>query len=136
MQSSQQPSDPIESRRRYVDAFNSTLVKIWQEKLALLKIIDTGALFRSFATAYAIHDSEVTQVMMHLEFHEYGTYADRGTGRETPRGNPGDIGRAKVRRPRPWINKKYYASLYNLRDFYIQSLNQSVVAIFTHTFTT
>ena len=37
----------LEERRKYVTAFNSTMVKIWREQISLLGVIDTGALYRS-----------------------------------------------------------------------------------------
>ena len=37
----------LEERRKYVTAFNSTMVKIWREQINLLGVIDTGALYRS-----------------------------------------------------------------------------------------
>ena len=32
----------LEERRKYVTAFNSTMIKIWRERIALLGVIDTG----------------------------------------------------------------------------------------------
>ncbi len=37
----------LEARRKYVTAFNATMIKIWREQIALLGVIDTGALYRS-----------------------------------------------------------------------------------------
>lgn len=44
------------------------------------------------------------------------------TGRETPRGNPGDIGRAKKRKKRSWFARKYYGSVMIIRDFMADNL--------------
>ena len=41
------PKNSVEERRKYVRAFNATMVKIWREQIALLGVIDTGALYRS-----------------------------------------------------------------------------------------
>ena len=116
-------------RKEFVTAFTGTMVDIWREKLTLLKVWDTGALYRSVSSAYPVMDQEVTSVSMKFEFRDYGTFVERGTGRETPRGNPGDIGRAKVRRPRPWLNRKYYGSKMNLRDFFAESFSLQYIAI-------
>ncbi len=47
---------------------------------------------------------------------QYGLWQDYGTGRETPRGNSGDLGRAKKRQRRRWFSRKYYASVMNLKN--------------------
>ncbi|MDE6006186.1 MAG: hypothetical protein K2G67_01350 [Muribaculaceae bacterium] len=36
-----------QEREKSVRAFNATMVKIWREQMALLGVIDTGALYRS-----------------------------------------------------------------------------------------
>ena len=36
----------IEERAKYVAAFNDTMIKIWQEQITLLGVIDTGQLLR------------------------------------------------------------------------------------------
>ena len=56
-------------------------------------------------------------------------FQNYGTGKETPRGNPGDIGRSKVRQARRWFDKKYYGSVMNLRDFLGESLSQQYIGI-------
>lgn len=66
--------------------------------------------------------------MLEWKFLDYGVYQDRGTGRETPRGNPGDIGRAKVRERRPWLSKKFYSSYCRIRDFFADNLGREFCA--------
>ena len=88
---------PEEERRRYVTAFNSTMIKIWRERIALLKVIDTGALYRSTLAVGMSIDGKVTNITLSQRFNTYGIFQDYGTGREVPIGNPGDIGRDKVR---------------------------------------
>lgn len=94
-----------EERRRYVTAFNSTMIKIWRERIALLKVIDTGALYRSVLAVGMTADGKVTQVTLSQRFNTYGIFQDYGTGREVPRGhrvsacgarNPGDISCKRV----------------------------------------
>ncbi len=62
-------------------------------------------------------------------FLEYGLWQDFGTGKEPPRGNPGDIGHDRKRQPRRWFSRKYYASVMNLRDFMVDSIGQEFVGI-------
>lgn len=122
-------STPEDQRREFVEGFNDTMVKIWREKMSFLNIIRTFTLYRSFQTTYTIYDSQVTQAHFSLEYRDYGDYVERGTGRETPRGNPGDIGRSKVRKPRPWRTRKYHASVFRIRDFFTESLHLDFVHI-------
>ena len=56
---------------------------------------------------------------------QYGLWQDYGTGRETPRGNSGDIGRAKVRQRRKWFSRKYYASVMNIKEFYEDNIGKA-----------
>ena len=37
----------IDARKKYVMAFNDTMLRIWQEKITMLNVIDTGALLAS-----------------------------------------------------------------------------------------
>lgn len=123
-----------EEREKYVQAWNDTLIKIWQEKITLLDIIDTGALLASPITLPIQADGRFVEVSLSQEFLEYGLWQDYGTGRETPKNNPGDIGHAKVRKRRPWFSKKYYASVMNLRDFFGDNLGREFQGIMADTF--
>ena len=51
-------------------------------------------------------------------------FVDYGTGRNTPRGNPGDIGKANGRKRKRWFSRKYFASVMNIQEFYADSLGQ------------
>ena len=51
------------------------------------------------------------------------------TGRETPRGNPGDIGRTKRRQRRKWFSAKYYASVMRIKEFYEDNIGRSFTGI-------
>ena len=91
----------IDARQKYVTAFNDTMIRIWKEKITLLNVIDTGRLLHSVPIVLAMRaDGRFFEVTLTQSFLEYGLWQDYGTGRETPRGNPGDIGRAKVRQRR------------------------------------
>lgn len=73
-------------------------------------------------------DPEALSLEYEEQFREYGIYVDAGTGRETFRNNPGDIGRpVKVRKAKPWFSRKYYMSVMNLRDFYAEQLGLETV---------
>ena len=111
-----------EERRKYVLAFNNTMIKIWRERIALLKVVDTGALYRSTVSVGLSMDGKVSA-------NTYGLFQDYGTGREVPIGNPGDIGRDKVRQRRKWFSTKYYASVMNLKEFFADNLGRDFCGI-------
>ena len=123
------PQQAQDVREKYVTAFNDTMVKIWKEQITLLGVIDTGALLDSVTSLSVRADGRFLSVQLSQSFLEYGFWQDYGTGREVPRGNPGDIGREKVRERRPWFSKKYYASVMNIRDFYGETLGQEFCGI-------
>ena len=123
-----------EEREKYIKAWNETMLHIWQERITLLEVIDTGRLLASPVALPVRADGRFVEVTLSQEFLEYGLWQDYGVGRETPRGNSGDIGHAKVRQRRPWFSKKYYASVLNLRDFFGDNLGREFQGIMADTF--
>ncbi len=117
-------NEQLEARRKYVTAFNATMVKIWREQIALLGVIDTGALYRSTVGVSMTADGKFIDITLSQAFNTYGLFVDYGTGRNTPRGNPGDIGRANGRKRKRWFSRKYFASVMNIQEFYADSLGQ------------
>lgn len=126
--------DSIDERIKYVTAFNNTMVKIWKEKIVLLDVIDTGALLSSPAPLKLITDNQFTTVTLSQQFLEYGVWQNYGTGKEVYRGNPGDIGRPKVRKKKPWYFRKYYGSVMNIKEFMAENLGKQFTGIFTEVF--
>ena len=119
----------LEERQRWVNGFNDTMLKIWQEQITLLGVIDTGALLASPKAVAMRADGRFFEVSLSQAFLEYGLWQDYGTGRETPRGNSGDLGRAKVRQRRKWFSRKYYASVMNIKEFYEDNIGRSFTGI-------
>ena len=120
------PKNSIEERRKYVTAFNSTMIKIWREQIALLGVVDTGALYRSTVAVSMTADGKFTSVTLGQSFNHYGLFVDYGTGSNTPKGNPGDIGRDNKRRRRRWFSRKYFASVMNIREFFADNLGKQM----------
>lgn len=123
-----------EEREKYVRAWNDTLLHIWQERITLLEVIDTGRLLASPVALPVTADGRFVEVSLSQEFLEYGLWQDYGVGGETPRGNSGDLGHAKKRQRRPWFSKKYYASVLNLRDFFGDNLGREFQGIIADSF--
>ena len=118
-----------QEREKFVTAFNDTMLRIWQEQITLLGVIDTGALLASPKSLPVRADGRFFEVGLSQSFLEYGLWQDYGTGRETPRGNSGDLGRAKRRKRRRWFSRKYYASVMNLREFLEENLGREFCGI-------
>ena len=121
----------LKERDKYVSSFNATMVKIWQEQIVLLGVIDTGQLLDSPIGIRCDRDERIVNINLGLEFLEYGLWQNYGTGKEVPRGNPGDIGRDKIRQKRPWFSKKFFASFMNLKEFMADSLGREFLGIIT-----
>ena len=105
------------------------MVKIWLEQITLLGVIDTGALLASPKAIAMRADGRFFEVSLSQAFLEYGLWQDYGTGRETPRGNSGDIGRTKVRQRRKWFSRKYYASVMNIKEFYEDNIGKAFTGV-------
>lgn len=133
-QSGQQTEDIVDVRKKYVEAWNSTMLDIWREQIIKLDVIDTGALLNSPVAMAVRADGRVVSIGFQHEFLEYGLWQDYGTGREVYVGNPGDIGRRKERERKPWFARPYYRSVLNLRDFLAESIGQEFCGIFTDVF--
>ena len=118
-----------QEREKFVTAFNDTMLRIWQEQITLLGVIDTGALLASPKSLPVRADGRFFEVGLSQSFLEYGLWQDYGTGRETPRGNPGDLGRAKKRQRRRWFSRKYYASVMRLKEFYEENIGREFCGI-------
>ena len=119
----------LEERQKYVNAFNQTMIKIWQEQITLLEVIDTGRLLQSPMSFPVSADGKFFEISLSQGFLEYGLWQDYGTGKEVPRGNRGDIGRDKKRQPKKWFSRKYYASVMNLKDFMADSVGKEFVGL-------
>ena len=118
----------------WVMAFNDTMLRIWQEKITMLDVIDTGALLASPKALPVRADGRFFEVGLSQAFLEYGLWQDYGTGRETPRGNPGDIGKTKRRQRRKWFSTKYYASVMNIKEFFDENLGWQFCGIIADSF--
>lgn len=116
-------------REKFVTAFNETMLKIWKEQMTLLDVIDTGALLASPKSLPIRADGQFIELGLSQSFLEYGIWQNFGTGKETPRGNNGDMGRKKVRQKKPWFSRKYYASVMNLRDFLADNMAKEFVGV-------
>ena len=123
----------------YLKAWRMKMVQIWQDRLDLLGVHDTGALRRSVkAGELNLRDAEAD---MAFKFLEYGIYVDLGVGNGYRHGNGGDLaflGKAyraehhfgKARERKPWFNKSWYISVEVLKNRLAEILGDDFAGAF------
>lgn len=110
---------------KYEDSWASKMIDIWRDRMALLDVYRTGALFRS-PNAAAIARSGL-DAQMTFDFIRYGIYVDAGTGRGYARDGEGKMqmrdkayrlarGLGKPRQKRRWFSVSWHISVSVLRD--------------------
>lgn len=121
-------------RRKFAEAWNNTMIDIWQERIHKLKVIDTAALWRSPLALKINADGRFYDFSISENFLEYGLWQDLGVGRELKHGDYEanskrieEHGRNRV--PKKWFSSKYYSSVMNLRDFMADSLGDEFKAM-------
>ena len=129
MKQIQSAEEALEARRKYISAFNRTMINIWKEQIIKLGVIDTGRLLETVSSLGFKADGRLVDVTLTQAFREYGLWQDYGTGKEVYRGNLGDIGRDKVRKRRKWFSTKYYASVMNMKEFMSENLGQEFIGV-------
>lgn len=128
-------TDAIDTRRKFVEAWNKTMIDIWQEQIVKLGVIDTKALWRSTVALPVKPDGRFYDITLSQKFLEYGLWQDLGVGRELRHGdyehNREHIEKhGRVRERRRWFSVKYYSSVMNLRDFMAESLGDEFKSMF------
>ena len=113
--------DTTEERQKYVEAWNTTMTQIWQERIRKLGVYemprrkyrrDEPHLFDELRYFPVKHDDTYMQLTLHFSFPEYGIFRER----------------------RRWFSIKWYSSVMNMRDFMARSIGKSFVGICATTF--
>lgn len=82
---------PEEELRKFEEGWTKMMTLIWQEKIQLLKVEDTGSLKASIEAKAILEGAKKS---IEFQFYKYGKYADDGTGREfTNTGYTDSLGR-------------------------------------------
>lgn len=127
------PGAEIDKRKRFVEAWNNTMIDIWQERISTLHVIDTAALWRSQLAIPVRADGRFYDITLSESFLEYGIWQDLGTGRNTAIGNThqkDNDGWTNKRKRRRWFSIKYYSSIMALRDFMAESIGDEFKSMF------
>lgn len=124
--------DPGRSRRAFIDAYNTTQVNIWKDRIRILGVIRTGRLLRSVAPVSLIHDADYLDFSLKQSFQYYGIWVNFGVGREMKAGQRLPEGSHPRRRAKRWFDRSHFRSVANLRDFMAQNLGREFVAIISN----
>ena len=116
------------NKQEFYDAWADTVVKMWQGKMLLLDVWDDGTLYDSFIN-HVIQQSGGDTELVRFVFAKYGIYVDMGVGRDTPVGNPGDLGKKKRRQAKEWYSPVFYREVKKLAEF--QAYHYGKTALWT-----
>lgn len=123
----------VDTRKKYVEAWNKTMVSIWKERIYKLGIRDTDDLYRSPSDDTLDADKRYFRIDLGLSYLEYGLWQELGVGRNTKKGNTHKVdkdGFVNKRSPRHWFSPKYYLSALNMRDFMADSIGDEFIGLF------
>jgi len=112
---------------QYLNEWADTVIKMWRDRITELPVIDTRQLYQSFLM-HVIKQAAGDTGKIDWMFKQYGIYQDMGVGRETKRGNPGDLGavarvttpngRSQIaRKPKPWYSSTFFREVMKLKEY-------------------
>lgn len=105
--------------QQYAEAWTAKMVEIWQDRLDMMAVYDTGALRQSVVPSNVHIDGISLDVS--FNFLQYGVYVDRGTGRGVKNGK---------RKARPWFSRSWSISAEVLKEHLAKVLGDRFVAAF------
>lgn len=95
-------------RTAYFEAWAKMMITIWEEKVMMLNIRDTGELLRSFQYQVITNAGGDVGKIIHTYLY-YGRMVDMGVRRGVKQGDQNT-------RRKPWYNKAYYHSIKVLTE--------------------
>jgi hypothetical protein len=110
-----------------ISAWADVVVKMWRDRITELPVMDTKELYNSFIL-HVIKQAGGDLSRIEWMFKQYGIYQDMGVGRETARGNSGDLGaiarvtapngRSRIaRQPKPWYSSTFYREVMKIKEY-------------------
>lgn len=109
-----------------IEAWADVVIKMWQNKIIELNVIDKGYLLQSFIN-HVVRQAGGNTEKIDFMFRKYGIFADMGVGKETKRGNSGDLsgitvtnwkGKQALKRvPKPWYSRVFFREVSKLREY-------------------
>lgn len=104
------------ARRRYLEAYNSTMIRIWKDQISRLGIWDTGQLFANPADAVPpkIND-DATVAELAFKVRLYGVYVNYSINAQG--------------RQRQWFSRKLHSSVMRLSEFMADSAGRQLADV-------
>ena len=100
------------NKDEYYRAWAKMMVTIWQDKIAMLNVRDTGELFKSFEVKVLPEcGGDIEKITFCYLY--YGRMVDMGVGRGV---TMADAGTGSGRKKKPWYNKTWYHSIKVLTE--------------------
>lgn len=119
------------TKNEYYEAWAQMMVTIWQDKIIMQNIRDTGDLLGSFNTEVVMQsDGDVSKIIHSYLY--YGRMVDMGVGQGV---RHGESGKDSGRKPKPWYNKAYYHSIKVLTEKTAALYGEQFQAIIMETLT-
>ena len=100
------------NKNDYYRAWAKMMVTIWQDKIAQLRVRETGELFSSFMTEVVTQSGGDIDKIFYSYLY-YGRMVDMGVGRGV---TMADAGSGSGRKRKPWYNKSWYHSIKVLTE--------------------
>lgn len=124
---------------KYIRAWSDQMVKIWSDRIARFRAVDTGRLLASVSADVPTVDGFSAEAT--FRFLEYGIYVDAGTGNGYRRGNGGNLeflgkayrkahGLTRQRIRRPWFSVSWAVSRRVLADKLTLLMGDAFIAAF------
>ncbi len=120
-------------KRASIRQWADVTMKMWKEKIVALQIWDEGALYHSLVN-HVMSNAGGDVSKIDFLFKQYGIYVDMGVGKETSRGNAGDLRFAKTRQPREWYSKVFFREVMKLKEYMAWRYGQEGAALVSQGF--
>lgn len=130
--------DTTAGLKQYTRAWQQKMIEIWRDRLDLLQVRHTGALYNSLRPAGNTFDGQQGDIT--FQFLQYGLYVDLGTGNGYRRGNNGNLqflGKeyrqshrlGRKRQKKPWFSPSWAISIRVLADKIQQTADARFIAM-------
>lgn len=106
-------------------AWADITLKIWKERIAELKVYDSGELLNSLLQTL-VYNAGANEGKVEFSFKLYGIFVDMGVGREVFKGNDGDLGFTPIRKRKEWYSRVFYREVMRLREIIAEKFSEHI----------
>ncbi len=106
-------------------AWADIVIEKFKMNIQELDVIDEGYLYESLLQTLLVNAGQDIE-RIDFSFKLYGIYVDMGVGKETQKGNSGDLGFQKKRKAKEWFSRKYYGQVMKLREILLDRYSKAI----------